>query len=101
MTASTISYVLDGLAVRLREGLNQEGYGLQEAARRLRELAPGERDHDTHEKATAYVDESIEALQSIIIELENARWNLNFSVRPRVDVPDPIVPEGAQDDIPF
>ena len=50
MTASTISYVLDGLAVRLREGLNQEGYGLQEAARRLRELAPGERDHDTHEK---------------------------------------------------
>lgn len=105
MNARTISYVLDGLAVKLREGLNQEGYGLQDAARRLRELGEVngtfERDHDTYKKATVYVDESIEALQSIVLELENARWNINFSVRPRVDVPDPIVTEDDPDDIPF
>ncbi len=83
MNARTISYILDGLAVKLREGLNQEGYGLQEAARRLRELAPDERDRETHETCESYVKEAVESLQGIISELKNVYWNLEWQVKPK------------------
>lgn len=101
MNATTISYILDGLAVKLREGLNDEVYGLQDSARRLRLLEPDQRDRETHEAVEAHVKEVADSLSAIVAELRTVYWNLEWYVKPKEPADAPSPAKEAADDIPF
>ena len=101
MSASTLSYTLDGIAARLREGLGNEVYALQEAARMLR-LPREERRPEILDR----IQSARDVLDSVSDELRSAAWMASIQIEPEQE----LVTESPQietsrtpdlDEIPF